>query len=47
MTSEDVEFDDDFEFSKCCFCEEKYGSSACWNCPEYDGPVPGEEDDEE
>lgn len=43
MTFEDDEIDD---IGYCAICEHKYGSPDCWNCPSYDGPMPGEEEDE-
>ena len=34
--------DDDFEFSQCCFCKEKYLGEACRECPARNDPMPDE-----
>lgn len=35
------------DFPACAFCHTPYGSKECYNCPEYDGPIPGVTDEEE
>ena len=36
---------DEMDFPPCCFCDKKYGSDVCQQCPAHDGWNEEEEED--
>jgi len=38
--------EDEMDFPACCFCDKKYGSDACLQCPAYDGWNEEEKEDD-
>jgi hypothetical protein len=37
---------DEMDFPACCFCDKKYGSDYCQQCPAYDGSASPSDDEE-
>jgi hypothetical protein len=42
-----TEVPDEMDFPVCCFCDKKYGSDACQQCPAHDGSASASEEEEE